>query len=253
LPTLWYEILPPRIIGFSPLDLERSLTLLYERAASLREVVDRILITSSVLGVPRLPSVSTAAQVKGKIPDLWVGCSIRTGDFLLHQAFKMSIEAFTSGLDGVLLVYGDKPQYGSSYKNYPSPLLKIIRQFIRVSNAPRIYLSAPTYRKDKEVERKIESHPDGLITQMLTEAEQIFWLKDICKSNSIELVATILVPSAKNLSSAKKTGLRWQPDESHTIQQIKALFKEGVNVSLTSPWSFKDGLEFVKKLRALYK
>jgi len=212
LPALWYEILPPRIIGFSPLDLERSLSLILERVGSLRRVVDRILITSSVLGVPRLPSVFTAAYVKRKIPDLWVACSIRTGDFFLHQSFKMFIEAFISGLDGVLLVHGDEPQYGTSYKNYPSPLVKIIRQFIRVSNAPKIYLSAPTYRNEKEVKRKIESRPDGLVTQMITEAEQIFWLKDICKSNSLELVATILVPSEKNLTTARLS--RWIPTSS---------------------------------------
>lgn len=82
---------------------------------------------------------------------------------------------------------------------------------------------------------------------------QILWLKDICRSNNIELVATLLVPTPKNLASAEKLGLRWQPDGAHTIKQAQTLFREGVSVLLTSPQSFKDGLEFGKKLRGLYQ
>jgi len=211
-------------------------------------VVDRVLVTSSVLGTPTLSSVYTAACIKREMPYLWVGCSIRTSDYLLHQAFKVVSEAITYQLDGVLLVYGDRPHYGSSYKNYPSLLLKTLRQFIRLSRMPKMYLSAPTYRNEKEIMKKIESKPDGFVTQIVTEEEQILWLRDICRSNNVELVATLLAPTPKNLASAEKIGLSWQPDEAKTLRLAQTLFREGVSVLLTSPWSFKDGLEFARRL-----
>ena len=252
MPTLWYEVAPPKVVGSTPLKLEKSLTLLHSKVDSLRSVVDRILVTSSVLGTPRLPSVFTAAHIKREMHDLWVGCSIRTSDYPLHQVLKVVSEALTYHLDGVLLVYGDQPHYGCSYKNYPSPLLRKLRHFIQLGEVPKMYLSAPTYRNEKEIIKKIESKPDGFITQIVTEADQILWLRDLCRSNNIELVATLLAPTPKNLASAEKIGLRWQPDETKTIHLAQTLFREGVDVSLTSPWSFKDGLEFARRLR-LYK
>jgi homocysteine S-methyltransferase len=251
LPTLWYAIQPPKIIGSTPTELERSLTTLYSRAVSLRNIVDRLLVTSPVLDTPRLPSIFTAASIKRKLGDLWVGCSIRTGDYLLHQAFKVVSEAITYyKMDGILLVYGDLPQYGSRYPNHPSLLLKILRQFIRLSGTPKIYLTAPSSRNEEEVMKKIEAKPDGFITQIVTEVEQISWLIDVCKSNSIELIATLLAPTPKNSASAEKIGLRWQPDEAKAMQLAQTLFKEGVSILLASPASFKDGLEFATKLKA---
>lgn len=252
MPTLWYEVAPPKIIGSTLTELEKSLTSLYSKVDSLRNVVDRVLVTSSVLGTPRLPSIFTAAYIKREIRDLWVGCSIRTSDYLLHQAFKTVSEAIIYQLDGVLLVYGDQPHYGSSYKNYPSLLLRIVRQFIRLNGGPKMYLSAPTQRNEKEIMKKLRSNPDGLITQIVTEAEQILWLRDLCRASNTELVATLMAPTAKNIASAEKVGLRWQPDEAKTIELARTLFKEGVNVLLTSPGSFKDGLEFARRV-SVYK
>ncbi len=251
MPTLEYELAPPKIIGASPLELERSLTSLYSRVECLKGVVDRVLVTSSVIGIPRLPSVFTAASVKRLIPELWVGCSIRTCDYLLHQSFKVVSEASVARLDGVLLVYGDKPIFGSSYRNYPSHLLKIVRQFTPSTSLPKIYLSAKIQQDKVNIERKLESKPDGFITQIITDAQQILWLRDVCKANNIELSATLLAPSPRNLTSATKMGLKWQPDEDLAIQLVQTLFNEGVGISLTSPWSFKDGLEFAKKIKSV--
>ncbi|MEM2884413.1 MAG: hypothetical protein QXY08_07535 [Nitrososphaerales archaeon] len=253
MPTVGYELAPPKIIGVSRLELEAALSSLYSKVESLKAVVDRILITSSVIGIPRLPSVFTAALVKKSMPGVWVGCSIRTCDYLLHQSFKAASEAFIAGLNGVLLVYGDKPIHGSSFKNYPSNLLKIIRQFIPSKNLPKIYLSAKAQKDKQNIERKLEAKPDGFITQIVTEVEQILWLRDICRANKLELSATILTPSPKNLTSAAKIGLNWQPDEDDATQLVQNLLKEDVSISLTSPWSFREGLEFAKKIKSLCK
>ncbi len=247
IPTVGYEVAPPRIIGVS--DLEGALRVFYSRIEELKKVVDRVLVTSAVMGRPRLPSIYTASMLKRVALDLTVDCSLRTSDYTLREAFRRLSEAAALRVDGVLLVYGDKPQYGYSHRTFPSTLLKVVRSLLPRAHVPRVYLSAPVRENRASIEGKLKARPDGFITEVITSAEQITWLRDICKANSIELIATILVPSLKNLPSANMMGLEWKPDVEAMIEEARSLLRQGISISLTSPWSFSDGVSFAKRLR----
>ena len=72
---------------------------------------------------------------------------------------------------------------------------------------------------------------------------------DIAKPFDIKVVACVMVPSKKNKLSADMIGIDWKEYENNPIDFILHAGKMANEVLLTSPNSFRSGLDLIKELK----
>ena len=99
-----------------------------ERAFSLNGLVDGIHLTDSVLGVPRLSSVTAASYIRNSGIALSLSCSLRVRDRNFTSIFQFVSDATLVGVKSLLGILGDKPSKGSGdSKLVPSEIVKVLR------------------------------------------------------------------------------------------------------------------------------
>ncbi len=109
-----YELNPPKImIGgdyFDAMRLNQELQILLNRSSELVDLVNGIHLTDSVLGIPRVSSITAASYImKNAGIRLKLSCSVRTRDRNFTSFCQSVTDAILIGVESLLILKGDKP------------------------------------------------------------------------------------------------------------------------------------------------
>ena len=224
--------------------------ILVERALKLSEFVDGIHLTDSVLGIPHLSSLTGAHSIRKRSNSLNLSCSLRVRDRNFISIFQFVSDAILINVDSLLILKGDKPSDGSIDVNIiPTRVLQILREKSYDTEID-LNLSIPCKSKDElTIQKKIDSRPKAFVTQSIESIEDLITIVNYCKPYKIKVIACIMIPSENNVSSAKAIGLDWHQYENNPVDFIRTAAKIADKVLITSPNSFRDGLELIRKLR----
>lgn len=249
-----YELNPPKIVKgerFDLAQLNEDMQAMAERASQLSGLVDGIHLTDSVLGIPRVSSVTAAGYIKGHV-DAKLSCSIRVRDRNFTSLCQAVSDAIMIGVDSLLVLMGDDPADGPSDSGLrPSAAVKMLRKE-GYGSSIKLDLSFPAKVKDssaKPVKSKLEAKPHSLVTQSISSLCDLGEIVDLAKTQGIRVAAVVMVPAEKNSHSASLIGLDWSEYEKHPVDFVKAAAKMADRVLLTSPNSFRSGLELLKQLK----
>jgi len=248
-----YELNPPKLVKneyFEISLLQKEIRNLIERAFSLNGLVDGIHLTDSVLGVPRLSSVTAASYIRNSGIALSLSCSLRVRDRNFTSIFQFVSDATLVGVKSLLVLLGDKPSKGSGdSKLVPSEILKVLRSE-RYDTGVELNLTVPSkIRNISSIRKKIEAKPNALVTQSISSLSNLGEIVDVARPFGIGVVACIMTPSKKNEFSAEMIRLDWTEYQKEPVDFLKEAGKSANEILLTSPNSFKDGLELLKALK----
>lgn len=248
-----FELNPPKVTKgdyFDLLCLIQQMEKLVKRASMLTELVDGIHLTDSVLGIPRISSVTAANHIKKTGNALNLSCSIRVRDRNFTSMYQIVGDAILVGVDSLLILIGDEPPDGPKHSGLkPSNVLKMLRDK-KYDKAIDLNLSVPSKIKNKaSIQKKIDAQPCAFITQSIVSLSDLGEIVDIAKPYDIKVVACIMAPSEKNKSSADIVGLEWKEYENNPIDFIRQAGKVANEVLLTSPNSFRTGIELLEEAR----
>src|SRR5215212_7930016 len=307
-----YELNPPKImIGgdyFDAMRLNQELQLLLNRSSELVNLVNGIHLTDSVLGIPRVSSITAASYLMKNAADikrLKLSCSVRTRDRNFTSFCQFVTDAILVGVESLLILKGDKPaaadvevaaadvevaakdvtaeeedddhsknegrgerereggeeeaigrrrrtgQVQKSSGLKPTSILSFLNDK-KYNNSIHLNLSVPSkisyYHNRSLLEKKIEARPYSWVTQLISSLSDLGEIVDIAKSFKIKVVACIMVPSDKNRRSADIIGLDWKEYEKNPVDFIKAASTLADEVLISSPNSFRTGIDLLRSL-----
>ncbi|MDW8000407.1 MAG: hypothetical protein RMI32_05280 [Candidatus Nitrosocaldus sp.] len=261
-----YEMNPPRIMAssrdsnenpasdgdrvehFDIRSLSSDLERFYSRVGMLDGLVHTIHVTDSVLGTPRLSSISVGREIVHGYRQR-ARCSIRVRDRNMNAILQLVTDAILAGIDGLLIIKGDEPRHSSIDSALrPSSVVRFLNDH-GFSKHIRLYLSidAENYSED-ELNRKLSAEPHGLITQSISSLDPLLSLVDRVKANNMCIVPCIMVPSPKNRASASSINLDWSMYEHDVESFALEAYSLCGEVMITSPNSFNDGVSILKRL-----
>ncbi len=248
-----YEMNPPLVLHDGILvaeHLKERVDKFLARARRAAELVNCVFVTDSVLGKPRLSSIYSAYRIRKLLPKTKIFCSLRTCDHSLPAILSLANEAESLGVNGLLLIKGDAPKYGSVLnKISPSTILTDLRKAgFRRDGSLSFYLSVEPSVSAKILEKKISAEPDGLITQLIDSQEKFREIRRRVKRDDVELVACVMAPSSENEASAKQFGVKLQDSEEDAKKFALGLLRIGDGIVLSSPRSFESGLRMLEIL-----
>src|ERR687889_350898 len=310
-----YELNPPKImIGdsdyFDAMMLNQELQILLNRSSELVNLVNGIHLTDSVLGIPRVSSITAASYIMKNAADikrLKLSCSVRTRDRNFTSFCQFVTDAILVGVESLLILKGDKPaaaavdvevaaddvavaaskdvaeeeedddhskkegrgreeqegeeeaigrrrrtgQMRKSSGLKPTSILSFLNDK-KYNNSIHLNLSVPSkissYHNRTLLEKKIEAKPYSWVTQLISSLSDLGEIVDIAKSFKIKVVACIMVPSDKNRRSADIIGLDWKEYEKNPVDFIKAAGTLADEVLISSPNSFRTGIDLLRSL-----
>jgi hypothetical protein len=309
-----YELNPPKImIGgdyFDAMRLNQELQILLNRSSELVDLVNGIHLTDSVLGIPRVSSITAASYImKNAGIRLKLSCSVRTRDRNFTSFCQSVTDAILIGVESLLILKGDKPaaevaiaaaadeaadavavddyegkeeegggrggrkreeevgreggeerrriivrrsrQVQKSSGLKPTSILSFLNDK-KYNNSIHLNLSVPSkisyYHNRSLLEKKIEARPYSWVTQLISSLSDLGEIVDVAKSSKIKVVACIMVPSDKNRRSADIIGLDWKEYERNPVDFIKAAGNLADEVLISSPNSFRAGIELLRSL-----
>ena len=248
-----YELNPPRIANDGRFDykhLEKGMETMRKRASLLKRHAVGVHLTDSVLGIPRVSAIAAAAYIKKAVGDMKVSCSLRTSDRNVITLSQAAVEAVMAKVDSLLLLMGDAPTDGRASGLKPSQALSMLRNQ-GFDRKLKLDLSFPAKIPDKwspAIQAKLAARPRAFVTQSISSLSDLADIIDLAKENSVGITACIMVPSEKNTQSAKMIGLDWSCYEKEPAEFVKKAGRLAGSVLLTSPGSFKTGLDLLKEL-----
>ena len=303
-----YELNPPKImIGgggggnyFDAMRLNQEMQILLNRSSELANLVNGIHLTDSVLGIPRVSSITAASYIiKNAGIRLKLSCSVRTRDRNFTSFCQFVTDAILVGVESLLILRGDKPSAeevaattrtttttttkaiaadddDDDYKKEgkeqqeeesrrkrrteelhkssglkPTSILSFLNEK-KYNNSIHLNLSVPSnifyYHNRSLLEKKIEARPYAWVTQLISSLSDLAKIVDIAKSFKIKVIACIMVPSDKNRRSADIIGLDWKEYEKNPVDFIKAASTIADEVLISSPNSFRTGIELLRSL-----
>ena len=283
-----YELNPPKImIGdgsgdyFDAMRLNQEMQILLNRSSELANLVNGIHLTDSVLGIPRVSSITAASYIiKNAGIRLKLSCSVRTRDRNFTSFCQFVTDAILVGVESLLILRGDKPaaddddDYKKGGKEQqeeeeesrrkrrteelhkssglkPTSILSFLNEK-KYNNSIHLNLSVPSnilyYHNRSLLEKKIEARPYAWVTQLISSLSDLGKIVDIAKSFKIKVIACIMVPSDKNRRSADIIGLDWKEYEKNPADFIKAASTLADEVLISSPNSFRTGIELLRSL-----
>lgn len=248
-----YELNPPKVARDGRFDqrrLERDLAVLKQRAAQLGRHADGIHLTDSVLGVPRVSSITAAVFVKKAVRGAKLSCSIRTSDRNIITLSQAAADAVISGVSSLLILLGDAPADGRNSGLKPSQAVRMLNEQ-GFGRKVELNLSFPAKVIDKSapaVQAKLDARPHALVTQSISSLSDLGEIVDLARPHGIKVVACIMVPSEKNARSAAMIGLDWSGYQKEPVEFVKKSGRLAGSVLLTSPNSFQSGLDLLKQL-----
>jgi 5,10-methylenetetrahydrofolate reductase len=246
-----YEMNPPKIVKNTNFDLDslkQDLDKFRKRVSKLTSLVDSIHLTDSVLGIPRISSISAAQEVRRLHNLVKLRCSVRVRDRNLSAITQLVCDAIMIGVDGLLIVKGDKPERPSIDSGLrPSSVVKILNEQ-GFGDKIKLFLSVPCSPDLNKMQKKIDAEPYGFITQSISSLDQLQKIVDSVKSHGIKIMPCIMVPSPKNKESADMIDLDWSRYEKDTDSFVKQAHDMCGEVLVTSPNSFDDGINLLTRL-----
>jgi 5,10-methylenetetrahydrofolate reductase len=254
--NVYYELNPPKIVKGESFDLGQlkgNIQEMTNRASQLHGLVSGIHLTDSVLGIPRLSSVTAARYIKEHIDaESRLSCSIRVRDRNFSSLCQTVSDAILIGAESVLILMGDEPagKLGDSGLR-PSTAVRMLRKEGYDLNI-KLDLSFPARVKDKSaqsIRNKLNVTPHSLVTQSISSLSDLGEIADLVKPYGIKVTAVVMVPSEKNRQSASLIGLDWSEYESNPVDFIMQAAKMADAVLLTSPNSFASGLQLLRQLK----
>jgi 5,10-methylenetetrahydrofolate reductase len=245
-----FELNPPKTVQnryFEVHDLHKSLASAVNRANELVGLVDGIHVTDSVLGVPRISGISFAHFIRRGGNTLPISCSVRARDRNYTSFMQFVGDAILMGLESILILKGDELGPDSSTSNLkPTEILKIL-QSEKYDEHIHFSLAVPSKARDKvRIEKKIRSRPYALVTQSIESLADLGELSDLAKQHGIRIVACIMVPTEKNLNSARMIRLDWREYSNDPVSFIIEATKIADEVLLTSPNHFAAAVDVLK-------
>jgi 5,10-methylenetetrahydrofolate reductase len=251
-----YELNPPKIVTgerFDLMQLNSNIHAMVERASQLCGLIGGIHLTDSVLGIPRMSSVTAARYIKGHMDAAArLSCSIRVRDRNFTSLCQTVSDAVLVGAESVLILMGDEPadRLGDSGLR-PSAAVRMLKKEGYSLNI-KLDLSFPAKIKDKSaqsIKNKLEVMPHSLVTQSISSLSDLGEIVDLAKPHGIKITAVVMVPSEKNRQSASLIGLDWSEYESNPVDFVRQAAKMADRALLTSPNSFGSGLELLRQLK----
>lgn len=248
-----YELNPPKVARdgrFDQSQLEADMGTLKERASQLARHVGGIHLTDSVLGVPRVSSITAASFVKGAAKGVRLSCSIRTSDRNAITLCQAAADAVISGIDSLLILLGDAPTDGRNSGLKPSQAVRMLREQ-GFDRRIKLDLSFPAKIRDKgapAILAKLDAQPHALVTQSISSLSDLGNIVDLARPRGIKVAACIMVPSEKNEQSARMIGLDWSAYKKEPAEFVINAGRMAESVLLTSPNSFSSGMSLLKEL-----
>jgi 5,10-methylenetetrahydrofolate reductase len=268
-----YELNPPKILhgeSFNLSILSQEIEKFLSRASIVLGITRHVHLTDSVLGIPRLSSITAAQLISKEIesPIINLTCSIRTRDRNMNSIIQSVADSVILRIKGLLFIQGDKPSYGSLDISTGSPKpTEVINTLnsLGFGDLINLDLSIPNEISNiSNFRKKIRSKPSKFITQSISSIEEIRKLKSMLETeclrednnnntkegiSKISLIPCIMVPSAKNQKAANMIGLDWSLYEHNFYEFIEKIGDLGINeILLTSPNSFDEGISVLKKI-----
>jgi len=249
--TITYEINPPKVIQDTILshdELQESVNRLKERAFLIRNVCHSIHVTDSVLGIPRISPITIGALIRSSNDVIAISASVRVRDRNLTSLTQSICDAILLKLNSILILKGDPPPAGpKDSKLVPS---EVVKQFNEQGFGKKIdlFLSLPSNPDFAKIHKKIEAQPRGFVTQVVSSLDQITRIVDKLKPQGFRIIPCILLPSEKNVRSAKILNLDWTNYSNDVVGFIKKAQKIAGDVLISSPNDFKGAFETLKKL-----
>jgi 5,10-methylenetetrahydrofolate reductase len=248
-----FELNPPKLVRydhFNAVNLWEDIMQLVERARKLVGYVDGIHLTDSVLGVPRVSSLTAASFIIKNIPKYpSLSCSVRTRDRSFTSICQFVYDAILLRVESLLFLMGDKQHNGlKDSGSKPSDVINMLRSE-GYNDSINLDLTVPSVIGSlPSIQKKIDAKPRAFVTQSISSLSNLDDIIRIAKSNKIKVVACIMIPADKNILSARKIGLDWTEYEKNPIDFVLQAGKAADEVTLTSPGSFSAGLDFLKQL-----
>ena len=248
-----YELNPPKIARDGHYDqrgLDDDMKILATRAKKVARVADSIHLTDSVLGVPRVSSITAASLVRRIAKDAQVSCSVRTSDRNAITLYQAAADAIIAGVSSLLVLLGDAPADGRNSGLKPSSAVQMLREQ-GFDKKIRLNLSFPAKIPNREsavIQNKLVAKPYAFVTQSISSLSDLGEIVDLAKPSGIRVVACIMVPAEKNFESAKMIGLDWSSYQQDPVDFVKKAGRMAASVLLTSPNSFQSGLDLLKQV-----
>ena len=242
--TIRYEINPPKTS-----DPTSRIELLDSRIEQISNFCDGIHVTDSVLGIERISPLIIGAEIKQKYPKLHVTISLRVIDKTISQIVDFVDAAIHANIDGVLVLMGD-PSPNNNYKSGVVPSFAVSTLVKNgLGEKINLYLSLPSKPNFEKISKKVNSTPNGFVTQVVHDSSQVKRIHNYLNLKNFKIIPCLLFPSPKNSRSAEFLNLDWsnyEDDFSSFVLEIESITGD---VLLTSPNDFKGALDFLTRLQ----
>src|SRR5574338_782739 len=171
-----YELNPPKIVRgeqFDAAQLQGDIGLMVERASHLADLVWGVHLTDSVLGIPRLSSITAAMQIQKALgsESPVLSCSLRSRDRNFTSLCQAVTDAILAGIDSLLILLGDEPaRMPGGMGLRPTDALGRLRGEGYESRI-KLDLSFPARVKDcpaRSMQKKLDARPHSFVTQSLS-------------------------------------------------------------------------------------
>ena len=215
--TIRYEINPPKTS-----DPASRIELLDARIEQISNFCDGIHVTDSVLGIERISPLIIGAEIKQKHPKLNVTISLRVIDKTISQITDFVDAAIHANLDGILILMGD-PSPDNDYKSGIIPSFAV-NSLVKNGFGEKIslYLSLPSKPNFEKISKKVNSTPNGFVTQVIHDSSQVERIHDYLNPKNFKIIPCLLF-SPKN-SRAEFLKLDWsnyEDDFSSFVLKLK--------------------------------
>ena len=252
-----YELNPPKIVRGEQFDadhLRADIQVMVERALQLSDMAWGLHLTDSVLGVPRLSSITAAKLIQKALgaKPMVLSCSLRSRDRNFTSLCQAVSDAVLADIDSILILLGDEPANmpGNSGLR-PSEAVAMLKKE-RYDSKIKLDLSFPASIRGcsaKAIQKKLDARPYSFVTQSISSLSDLGQIVDMANPHGIKVAAVVMVPSEKNRQSASIIGLDWSEYEKNVADFVRQAALIADRVLLTSPNSFKSGLDLLRQLK----
>ena len=240
--TIRYEANPPKIL--SDVNTSESIAKFIKKIKIISKNCDAIHLTENVLGYQRVSPIKVGKIIRKEIPDVPITVSLRVRDKSEKEVFKFVEESIALKLSGILILMGDPSQTGKPDSDQiPSATVHKLRER-KVDSKIDLYLSISNKPNFSRIGKKINAKPQGFMTQVVQNVEQVRNLVDNLKGFSV--IPIILFPSEKNEKSAKFLNLDLTSYSQGFKEFVKESHKITGDVLITSPGDFNGVNNFLE-------
>lgn len=246
--TIIYEINPPKIpdIKTSDGEVNELLSKLLQRVSDISNFCDGIHVTDSVLGTRRVSALIAGKLLKKHHPNLQITISMRVRDKDMNLIKQIVQESIEFKLDGILVLKGDPSKENPiDLGLIPSSVVRELNE-LDYDKKMNFFLSLPSSPNFEKIQKKITAQPKGFMTQVIHSVQQVQRISNELRPAGFRIIPCILLPTEKNLNSAKFLELDWSSYKENPVNFIKEIHNIAGDVLITSPNDFtfaKDTLE----------